>query len=270
MGIIQYGEPTKLEAMARRLAHKSALITGAGSGIGFATVLAFLDEGADVLAGIYAADEQEPLEQAARDRAGRLTFAQADLADAGSGDALVEAALEAYGRLDILVNMAGIVINAKATETTVENWDRQLDVNCRGAWLCAKAAIPHMQRQGKGSIVNVASINGIRGNHALVAYAASKGGMVAMTMAMAIDHAPENIRVNAVCPATIEDTGQYRQGMREAEDQDKQQGYLLAKHPMGRLGRPEEVAAAIVFLASDEASFITGHALPIDGGRSIR
>lgn len=256
--------------MPGRLTGQSALITGAGSGIGLATTLAFLDEGADVLAGIYADTERSALAGAEEGRAGRLTLAQADVADAAGGETLVGAALAAYGRLDILVNMAGIVVPAKAVDTSVDDWDRQLDVNCRGAWLCAKAAIPQMQQQGNGSIVNVASINGMRGNHSLVAYSASKGGMIAMTMAMALDHAPENIRVNAVCPATIEATGQYRQAMSETTQPDKHQKYLLAKHPMGRLGRPEEVAAAIVFLASDESSFITGHALPIDGGRSIR
>jgi len=248
-----------------RLEGKTAVVTGAGSGIGRVTALRFLDEGANVVAGVYAGGEAESLE-----KSDRLAVVQADVSTEAGARSLIETARERFGKLDVLVNVAGIVESANAMETTEESWHRQLDVNLKGVWLCSKFAVEGMIAQGSGSIVNVASINAIRGNHRLVAYSASKGGVAAVTRAMALDHAPDGVRVNCVCPATIEHTGQVNQIFDEAEEPDKLRGYLLEKHPMGRLGRPEEVAAAILFLASDEASFITGVELPIDGGRSIR
>jgi NAD(P)-dependent dehydrogenase (short-subunit alcohol dehydrogenase family) len=156
------------------------------------------------------------------------------------------------------------------TETTDEEWHRVLDVNLKSQFLCARHAVPPMLARGKGAIVNNASINGIRGNHRLVGYSASKGGIVAMTMAMALDYAPRGIRVNCVCPAAIENTPMDARSAARAPDLKKHREYLIAKHPIGRLGQPEDVAYAMLFLASDEAGFITGVALPIDGGRSIR
>ena len=253
-----------------RLEGKTTVITGAGSGIGRVTALRFLDEGANVVAGVFADGEAAALEKAAGGRADRLVIVQADVSTEAGARSLTEAARERFGRLDVLVNVAGIVESANAMETTEESWHRQLDVNLKGVWLCSKFAVKGMIAQGSGSIVNVASINAIRGNHRLVAYSASKGGVAAVTRAMALDHAAEGVRVNCVCPATIEHTGQVNQIFDEAEEPSKLRGYLLEKHPMGRLGRPEEVAAAILFFASDDASFITGVELPIDGGRSIR
>ena len=146
------------------------------------------------------------------------------------------------------------------TETTDEQWQRLIDVNLKGQFLCARQAVPLMLARGRGSIVNNASINGIRGNHRLVAYSASKGGVVATTMAMALDYAPRGIRVNCVCPAAIENTRMDAISAARAPDPQQRREYLLAKH----------VAYAMLFLASDESSFITGVALPVDGGRSIR
>jgi len=247
-----------------RLAGKVAVITGAGSGIGHATALLFAREGASVAAGFYEPADEAPLAQAG------VVAVRSDISRDEDAQRLIGAAIDRFDGLDILVNCAGIVVFGDATETGEEDWQRALDVNLKGTWLCCRHAVPYMRRRGAGSIVNVSSINGIRGNHRLVAYSASKGGVVAATMAMALDYAPLNIRVNCVCPATIEGTRMVQAGLDLAPDPEQQLDYLRAKHPMGRLGKPDEVAYAILFLASDEASFITGVALPIDGGRSIR
>lgn len=247
-----------------RLKGKVTIVTGAGTGIGRATVLRFVAEGAKVVAGVYQPHEAEQF----RDPA--IATVVCDVTREASVQELVNTAVERFGGLDVLVNNAGIVIMANVEETSDEEWNRILDVNLRGLFYCAKHAVPEMLRRGGGAMVNVSSINGIRGNHRLFAYSASKGGVVAATMSLALDYAPRNIRVNCVCPATIADTPMVAQTFEEAADPDLHHQYLLAKHPLGRLGRSEEVANAILFLASDESSFITGVTLPVDGGRSIR
>jgi len=253
-----------------RLKGKSALITGGGSGIGRAATLAFLRESANVLAAIYNPEDEAPLREAAVGLPGRLEAAYGDVAVESEAKGLVDATVQAFGGIDILVNNAGVVVSGEVTDVDAAQWDFVLGVNAKGVLHCSKYAIPHMLATGGGSIVNTASINAIRGNHRLVAYAASKGGVLAMTMAMALDYAARNIRVNCVCPATIEGTRMVDQTLDEAPDRERHRAYLLEKHPMGRLGKPEDVANAILFLASDEAGFITGQSLAIDGGRSIR
>ncbi len=252
-----------------RLAGKTAIVTGAGTGIGKATTLLFAREGASVVAGVYEEGQAEPLEQEARGLAGQVSAVRCDVTRDEDARRLAETARARYGGLDILVNNAGIAIAGTVTQTTEEIWDRVLDVNLRGVFHCSRHAVPLMLERGGGAIVNVSSINGIRGNSGLFAYSASKAGVVGVTMAMAIDYAAENIRVNAVCPATI-DTAMPRAAIARSADPERQRAMLLAKHPMGRFGRAEEVAYAILFLASDEASYINGVALPIDGGRSVR
>ena len=253
-----------------RLKDKKAMITGAGSGIGRATTLAFLREGADVLAAIFEPSDEPLLREAARGLLGRLETARGDVSIQSEAKGLVDATVEAFGGIDILVNNAGVVVSGEATDVEDADWDFVMGVNAKGALYCSKHAIPHMLARGGGAIVNTASINAIRGNHRLVAYAASKGGVHAMTMAMALDYAARNIRVNCICPATIEGTRMVDQTLDEATDRDRHRAYLMEKHPMGRLGKPEDAANAILFLASDEAAFITGQSLAIDGGRSIR
>jgi len=253
-----------------RLAGKVSVITGAGSGIGKATALLFLREGASVVAACYEPGDGEVLAGDSQGLPGRLVTVEADVAHDQDAQRLVRTAVEQFGGLDILVNSAGIASSAVATETTEEQWQRVLDVNLKGVFLCSKHAVAEMLKRPGGSIVNVASINAIRGNHRLVAYSASKGGVVGVTLAMAIDYAAHDIRVNCVCPAAIEGTRMMQRALDGADDAEEMRRYLVAKHPMGRCGRPEEVAYAILFLASDEASFITGVTLPIDGGRSIR
>ncbi len=184
-------------------------------------------------------------------------------------DAAMAYVVRKYGGLDVLVNNAGIGPSATAQETSWEMWDEEMAVNLKGTFIGRKKAIPLMRKRGGGAIVNLASINSIRGNTRLVAYAATKGGVMAMTMSLALDHIGENIRVNCVCPATIE-TDMVREMLAKAPDLVTATRGIIAKHPIGRMAQPQEVAATIAFLASSDASFMTGLAVPVDGGRSIR
>ena len=253
-----------------RLAKKVAIITGAGSGIGRATALLFAREGALVVAGVYESEDKIELERAAGKFSGCIAMIHADVRREEDAAALARAAVERFGGLHVLVNNAGIEMPGLVTETTAEMLANILDVNLKGVFFCSKHAVPEMLKSGGGAIVNISSINGIRGNHRLVAYCASKGGVVAITRAMALDYANANIRVNCVCPASIENTRMLDASIKRQANPDEHRQYLLAKHPMGRLGQPEEVANTVLFLASDESSFVTGVALPVDGGRSVR
>jgi NAD(P)-dependent dehydrogenase (short-subunit alcohol dehydrogenase family) len=244
-----------------RFEGKAALVTGAGSGIGLATARRLAAEGASVVAAIF--------EESQRPALGDLEGIVLDVSDEAAWDAAMTHMSEAHGGLDVLVNNAGVTRMATAEETDWELWDHVIAVNLEGTFLGCKKAIPLLRRRGGGAIVNVASINGIRGNTRLVAYAASKGGVVAMTMSLALDHIAENIRINCVCPATI-DTGMVRDMLDEADDRALALQTLIAKHPIGRIAEPEEVAAVIAHLASSDASFQTGLAIPVDGGRTVR
>lgn len=244
-----------------RFEGKVALVTGAGSGIGLATAKRIAEEGGTVVAGIV--DESQ------RAAIGALDGIVLDVRSEDAWDTALDHAVQTHGGLDVLVNNAGISPQATAEETSWEMWDDVMSVNLKGTFIGCKKAIPLMRKRGSGAIVNLASINAIRGNTRLVAYAATKGGVMAMTMSLALDHIGENIRVNCVCPATIE-TDMVRQMLSEAPDLDAATRGITAKHPIGRMAQPEEVASTIAFLASSDASFMTGLAIPVDGGRSIR
>lgn len=239
------------------LENKVAIITGAASGIGRAAVSVFVGEGARVVAG----DISPRVEGLAEP--GRVVPVVADVARREGAEALVRAAESAFGALDVLFNNAGIERLATVVDTTEELWHEVLDANLKSVYLCSKYAIPAMVKRGGGAIVNNASINGIRGNTTLAAYQASKGGVVALTYSIAIDYAPRGIRCNAVCPGTIDTPMVHTRTPAEIE-------LMKAKHPLGRIGRPEEVAWVACFLASDRASFLTGLAVPVAGGRHIR
>ena len=238
------------------LAGKVALVSGAGRGIGRCTAERLAALGATVVAGL----EQDSQRQALPG----MDCVLLDVRDERHWAAAVAHCRNAHGGLDILVNNAGILREGTAEETSVELWEAVLAVNLKGVFLGAKHAIPALRARGGGAIVNVASIDGLRGNNRHVAYAASKGGVVAMTRALAIDHAPEGIRVNCVCPGTVR-TQMVLENMAVYSEE-----VIRAKHPLGRQAEPEEIADAIAFLCGPQAGFITGQALPVDGGRSIR
>ena len=247
--------------MTQRFKDKVVLISGAGQGIGLATAKRMSSEGAIIIAGILDDSQAEAVKD--------YDSVRLNVRHEESWDATMDSLMKSHGGLDVLINNAGISPQATAEETTREFWDEVMEINLRGSFLGCQKAIPIMRNRGGGAIVNLASINGIRGNRRLVAYAATKGAIVSMTMALALDHSKDNIRVNCICPATI-DTEMPRGMIAEAPDPELLKQQMIEKHPIGRIGQPEEVASTIAFLASDDASFMTGLAIPVDGGRSIR
>jgi len=235
-----------------RFAGRRAFVTGAGSGIGEATARLLRAEGADVVLADLAGDRVEALAAELGERARGVAL------DVRDEDA-VRAALP---EVDVLVNAAGIGSTTPAPDTPVAVWDDVLAVNARGTFLCCKHAIPGMVARGGGAIVNVASVAGLVGLRNRAAYCASKGAVIALTRSLAVDHVGDGVRVNAVCPGTV-DTPWVR---RLVEDVGESLDALRARQPMGRLGTAEEVAAAVAYLASDDAAFATGSALVLDGG----
>jgi NAD(P)-dependent dehydrogenase (short-subunit alcohol dehydrogenase family) len=236
-----------------RLEGKVALVTGAASGIGAACALRFVGEGARVGGIDMVVPETHPCD----------AFVTADVRDADVVGAAVEGIVSHLGPIDVLVNAAGVSSFGTADTIDEAEWDRVVGINLKGTWLVARAVLPGMVAKGGGSIVNLASVEGIEGGQSQTAYNASKGGVVLLTRSMAVDYGPNNVRVNCLCPGMIEtpmteplQTG----GLKPVLDWFKDQ------HLLGRTGKPEEVAAAALFLASDDASFVTGHALAVDGG----
>ena len=246
-----------------------ALVTGGALGIGRGIVEGFALAGAAVGIADVNADAARAL-ASEEERAGHRAIAiVGDVSDAEDADRMVAETVAAFGRLDVLVNNAGIMPRdwyLRIEETPEEVWDRILDVNLKGIFLLSKAAIPEIRRVGGGVIVNIASVQGLQSSPRVPAYAASKGAVLSLTRQMALDYAREGIRVVAICPGTI-DTEMVRASVQSgAGDVDQAVGRMGALHPLGRIGRPEDIANAAVFLASDRASFITGEHLNVDGG----
>jgi NAD(P)-dependent dehydrogenase (short-subunit alcohol dehydrogenase family) len=247
-----------------KLQDRIAVITGAGSGIGRASALEFAREGAQVVvADINAAGAQETLNRVA-DLGGRALAVQTDVASPDSVQHLVKATLQAYGQVHVLFNDAAIQVSKTIEDTTVEEWNREIAVNLGGIFLCSKFFLPHL-RQTKGCIINMASVNGFFVEPICAGYCATKGAIIALTKAMAIDHGKEGIRVNCICPGYI-DTG-LASGYFEAQPDPTAARAAAGKlHALWRIGQPEEVGRLAVFLASDDASFMTGSAVVVDGG----
>jgi NAD(P)-dependent dehydrogenase (short-subunit alcohol dehydrogenase family) len=237
---------------AERFAGRRALVTGAGSGIGEAVARGLHAEGAEVV-----------LADRAGDRVGALAGELGERAEALMLDVRDEDAVAAAtGGLDVLANVAGIGSTTSAPDTALDVWEDVFAVNARGTFLCCKHAIPGMIERGGGAIVNMGSVAGLVGLRNRAAYCASKGAVIALTRALAIDHVGDGIRVNAVCPGTV-DSPWVR---RLVEDVGESLDALRARQPMGRLGTTDEIAQAVLYLASDAAAFVTGSALVIDGG----
>lgn len=245
---------------------KVTLVTGGTSGIGFGIARRFLKEGAKVM--ISSRTERKCKETVNKLRKigkNRISFVTGDVSKQKDAERMVSETVKCFGRIDILVNSAGIYLEKQAHETTEEEWDKIIDIDLKGVWLCSKAAYPYFKKQGKGVIINISSDAGIFGNRNCAAYCAAKGGVSNLTRAMALDYAKENIRVNALCPAVI-DTPMYEQEICLHEDREEYMKKTAESHPIGRIGTIDEVAFAALMLASDESSFTTGACLPIDGG----
>lgn len=241
-----------------RLDKKIAIITGGGSGIGRGIALAFAREGAKL---VIAGRNLKKLDAFATEIGAACLPHHADVSRQDDVQNLVARTLEKFGGIHILVNNAGVLLPGTAESHTEEEWDQTFKTNVRGLWLLSRAVLPHLRSAGGGSIINIASVLSQVAARNRVAYAASKGAVLAMTRAMALDHAPEKIRVNCICPGIVETEMVARFNMDENARRQR-----LAMHPIGRFGQPEDIAQAAIFLASDESSWITGAAFPVDGG----
>ena len=243
----------------------AVLITGGTSGIGRATAELFAEQGAAVAFTGRDADRGTGLAELIRAGGRDALFIPADVRAAADCTRTVEDTLAAFGRIDVLVNNAGTYVPNDALGCSEEEWDAQVDTSLKGTFLMSRAVLPHMIERGSGAIVNNASGWGLVGGAEAVAYCAAKGGVVLLTKAMAIDHGPQGIRVNAVCPGDTETPMEYADAERKGWTWERYVEWA-SDRPLGRMGAPEEVARAILFLASEDSSFITGAALSVDGG----
>jgi len=241
---------------------KVAIITGGSSGIGRATALLFGQEGAKVVVvGYQHGREGREVVNAIKKQGSEALYVQADVSKEEDVRAMVAEAVRAFGGVDILFSNAGILLAKSVTDTTAEEWDRIMQVNLRSAFLCAKYVVPEMRRHSGGSIVIDSSVNGLMAEPNLAAYCASKGALIALTRSMSVDYGKYNIRVNCLCPGWIE-TPFNADYFAVPGNREK----AAALHSLRRVGKPEEVACAALFLASDKASFISGSSLTVDGG----
>lgn len=251
--------------MAERLEGRVALVTGGASGIGRATALTFAKEGAALVIADMNEEGGQQTVHLITENGGDAIFVMADVSNATEVEALISKAVETYGRLDCAHNNAGVTQHAypSTAEYPEDDWHRVLAINLTGVWLCMKYELQQMARQGSGAIVNTASIAGLAAIAGRSAYVASKHGVVGLTKTAALEYAQQGIRVNCVCPGYIR-TPMVAYVLQHEGPQLEEQ--MMAREPMGRLGTPEEIAATVVWLCSDAASFVTGHAMAIDGG----
>lgn len=256
-----------------KLSGKVAMITGATSGIGKATALLFAEEGAELVITGRRVELGKRLENEIRQRGGRCVFVETDHCQAGDCSRAVERTLAEFGRVDILFNNAGIVTSGTAETTSEEVWNDTFAINVTAVWRMCKLVIPHMRKQGKGVIVNNGSDWSVVAGRDAFPYIMSKGAVAMMTKAMALDYARENIRVNAVCPGDTLVERWLEKGYFEGTDPVTMEEAMRESSeyiPMGRFGKPGEIAQAVLFLASDDSSFVTGHLLLVDGGNTAQ
>lgn len=244
-----------------RLSDKVAIVTGAASGIGLGIAQLFVKEGAKVVF----SDVNKSGKDAAAAAGNNALFIECDVSDVESVRNLVTKTLETFGTIDILINNAGIVYQKPISETSDEDWNAVININLKGPFLLSREILPTFEKQGKGKIVNMASIAGIIGYENLSSYCASKGGIIAMTRSLALEYAPKNINVNCICPGAI------KTGMTKViEDNELMLKQVLMSIPVGRMGDPIDIANAALYLASDESDYVTGASIVVDGGWSVR
>ena len=248
--------------MEKKLLNKAAIVTGSSSGNGKAIALRFAEEGANVVVNYLTHEEEaKKVAKEIENLGSKAIVVRADVSKASDVDRLVKAAVDAFGKVDILVNNAGILLEKPILETTEEDWDRVIDVNLKGTFLCTKRVVSEMFKQGKGKIINISSIDAVVGEPNMSAYCASKGGVSSLTRELAIELAPKKININAIGPGQI-DTPMVAEWLKDPKVKQS----LIERTPFRRIGKPEDVAAAAVFLALDETEFINGITLFVDGG----
>lgn len=248
--------------MSSRLQGKNVIVTGAGTGIGRACALAMAREGARLA---LVGRRKEKLQDLAKEIGNSAIPIAADVSKKADIESLVKRTVEEFGGINALLNNAGMLHVGNVEQITEEQWDQTFNINVRGLWLLSRAVLPHLRKAGGGSIINVASVLGINGARNRASYAPSKGAVVLLTKCMAIDHGAENIRVNAICPSFVE-TDLTAAVLSQVADPQAVRRERIAIHPLGRLGRPEDIAGLAVYLASDESSWVTGAVFPVDGG----
>jgi NAD(P)-dependent dehydrogenase (short-subunit alcohol dehydrogenase family) len=245
---------------------KVAFVTGAGTGIGRATALAFAREGANVVVADISEQNIQEMARLIEELGGRVLAVTCDVTRTEDVKAALDKTIETFGRLDFAFNNAGVEQKlAPAAELEEAEWDRIVNTDLRGVFLCLKHEIPLMLKQGGGAIVNTSSGAGVKGFKGQAAYVAAKHGVVGLTKAAALDYAPQNIRINAVCPGIINTPMMDRFTGGTAEGREM----VIAQEPVGRMGQPEEIAKAVLWLCSDAAAFVVGHAMVIDGGQTV-
>jgi len=250
------------------LQDKVAIVTGGAKGIGLASAECMVRQGADVLIVDVNVEALEVARDHLKEYAGQIDAMCADIARVTDTEQAVQSAVKRFGAVDILVNNAGIQTFGDPMTTTEEIWDRTMDVNLKGHWLMSRAAIPEMLKRGKGAIVNISSVQGLASQRNVVAYATSKHAMIGLTRSMAVDLASSQIRVNCVCPGTV-NTPMIHSIVERDSNPERLKNILNKMHPIGRIAEPAEIGEVVAFLASYRASFMTGSVITVDGGLTV-